>query len=340
MVKKFIAYYKSGSEIKSVNVYKALSMRNSRINNKDDIIEFWDTPDLKNADKVFPKRSSNDGKAAHFSYYPGSTHAGVYREMTMTHKIYEMIYSEADKILLNEFGNQVIVFIKKSQFECFYRTSNNLYYIDVMLELDRTEPASYYYKWNGKLALEIHVTHKVEKSKINDLTENGIQLFQMKIYDNQRVPEDINSEEQFEYYKRIIKKKIENNNYKIVGKYLNNVLPEPGSCMEERYNTLADFEREEQILQEEILKNEKIISVQKEQIKNNEISLNTINEKIEKTSLELKKNEDIIRAAEKNYGNNLELTKLVQKHQDIISQLKNDLNKEKSKGFLKKLFGR
>lgn len=340
MVKKFYAYYKSDSGMKSVSVYKALRIKNSRINNKDERIEFWDTPELGNAEKVFPKRSSKDGKSAHFSYYSGSTHAGISSEMTMTHKLYEIVYSEADRLLLDEFGTQVRVFIKNAKMEYFYRTSYNLYYIDIMLELEKTEPLLYYYKWNGKLALEINVTHKVEKSKINDLTENGIQIFQIKIYDNQRVPEDIYSEEQHEYYKQVIRKRVEKSNYKVVGRYINNVFPEAGSNMEERYRILANFEKEKQRLQEQILNNENIIKAQEEQIRNNETSLRSLNEKYEKLKNGLIVNENKLRAVDKIFQKNFELTEQHQRDQDSINKLQNELKEEKNKGFLKKLFGK
>lgn len=340
MVKKFFAYYKYDSEIKQINVYRALSVKNARINNKDDIIEFWDTPDFKNAEKIFPKRSSNDGKAAHFSYYPGSTHAGISSEMTMTHKIYEIVYSETKKILLDAFGEQVMVFIKHASLEHFFRTAYNSYLIDVMLEIERTEPSSYYYKWNGKLALEIYVTHKVERSKINDFSENGIQLFQIKIYDNQKVPEDIENEEQFNYYKQVIRKRIEKSNYKVVGRYLNNVFPEVGSTMEERYRILADFEKERQRLQEHILNNEKMIKEQEEKIRNNEASLYGQSKELKKTHNQLIENSNKLKLVEKIYQQNIELTKQHQTDRETIFQLQNELNKEKEKGLLKKLFGK
>ncbi len=340
MVKKFFAYYKSDFGIKSVSVYKALSMKNSRINNQDKIIEFWDTPELEDAEKVFPKRSSKDGRAAHFSYYSGSKRAGINSEMTMTHKLYEIIYSETDRLLLDAFGTQVMISIKNAKMEYFYRTSYNFYFIDIMLELEKTKPSLYYYKWNGKLALEIYVTHKVEKSKINDFTENGIQLFQIKIYDNQRVPEDIDGEEQFEYYKRIIKTKVEKNNYKVVGSFLNNVFPESGSSMGERYTILADFEKEKRELQEQILNNKKIIKAQEEQIRNNEASLHILNEKLERMQNELIVNENKLRTADNIFQKNSELTMQHQRDQNIISQLQNNLDKERNEGFLRKLLSK
>lgn len=340
MVKKFYAYYKSNSGMKSVSVYKALKMKNSRINNKDEIIDFWDSPELKNAEKVFPKRSSIDGKSAHFSYYSGSTHAGISSEMTMTHKLYEIVYSEANRLLLDEFGTQVMIFIKNAKMEYFYRTSYNLYYIDIMFELERTEPLLYYYKWNGNLALEIAVTHKVEKSKINDLTENGIQIFQVKIYDNQRVPEDISNEEQHEYYKQIIRKKVEKSNYKVIGKYINDVFPEVGSNMEERYTILVNFEKEKQKLQEQILNNKNIIEAQEEQIRSNETSLHILSKKYEKLENEFIVNENKLRIVNKVFQKNSELTEQHQRDQDSIYKLQNELKEEKNKGFIKKLFGK
>lgn len=352
MVQKFFAYYKSGSEMKQINVYQALKLQNSRINNKDDIIEFWDT-DSKDAEKVHPNRTGYDGRAAHFSFFPGSTHVGVYNEMTMSHRVYQSAYAESPKMLLDAFGDQVMVFIKKSQKEYYFKTSYNAYQIDILLDLERTEPASFFYKWNGMLALEVNVTHGNEKSKTNDLTENGVQIFQVKIYDNQTIPEDITGE-QFENYKQSIKKKVEKFNYKVIGKYLNEVLPKTGSVMEKRYLILADFESEKKKLEEQTKSLENRIKSQQECISGNEGEIRAIEEEIQKRKaslnlweeknkqmkLKLVENEDILNAAERALQHNSELISQHSNDQKTIFQLQSDLEKEKNKGLLKRIFNR
>ena len=345
MVSKFFAYYKLGSEIKRVNVYEALKLKNSLIKNKDAAIEFWDT-DSENAERVFPIRTSRDGKAAHFSYYRGSTHAGIVSKMTMTHKIYQIAYSESDKLLLYSFGKQVRVFIRKSYMEYFFKTTCNEYHIDVMLELEKTEPAFYYYKWSGKLALEINVTHRNEKSKTNDLTENGIQIFQVNIYDNQRIPENID-EVQFEDYKQSIKRKLKSPHYKVVGSCLNNVFPKASSDMEKSYIILADFENEKKSLesrikyqQDEITYKESRIRKIEEQIQKSENSLKLLEEKRYQLNSELTKNKDKLDAAAIALRDNSELLTQHNNDQNTILQLQAELEKEKNKGLLKRIFNK
>ena len=38
---------------------------------------------------MFPKRTSSNGREAHFSYYPSSTHAGIASEKSMTHESFD-----------------------------------------------------------------------------------------------------------------------------------------------------------------------------------------------------------------------------------------------------------
>ena len=57
----------------------------------------------------------------------------------------------------------------------------NYYVVEIMYDLEKTFPYSYYYKWNGLLAMEIVVTTEVTKDKVDFLSSRGIQVCELKV---------------------------------------------------------------------------------------------------------------------------------------------------------------
>lgn len=265
MVRKFFAYYKQDNHSILVNVYDALRIKSAYIKNKDILPEFYDAPDFDESGKVFPKRKSIDGKNAHFSYYTKNARSHLATQMSLTHKLYEIVFSQMKELVLHSFGEEVKIYIKEGVLEKYLRTPYNEYIVDIMFELDRTEPASYFYKWNGKLAFEVLVTHKVSNSKSNDLELIGVQIFQAKIFDNQNVPNVFNSSNEYNNYLEIIQNRVSKPKFKVVGKFLNDVIPEENSLNRERYKILADFEGEKRSLINELSHEQKQIELLKQE---------------------------------------------------------------------------
>lgn len=350
MAKKVIAYYKSENGFVATNIYQAIKMKNRQIKNRDEELVFYDTPNEKIAEPMFTRRTSKDGKNAHFCYYPGSKHSGVMTETSMTHKIYEIAFSSTKEIKLYAFGDEITLYVEEAYPECFIKTEYNSYYIDVLLKLKGTEPKSLFYKWGGQIAIEILVSHKVDKSKINDLTRIGIQVFELKVYPNQYIPEDIVDEQMFSHYIDLVKKRIMHS--KNVGQFINDVNPDEGSLQELRYLQLRKFEETIQGLQKEIETNEKRLKDQQSEIEKYSKQLCDLINQGEKLKQEIVENKNQLYIIENTIA---ACNELIQKNETLRSEIKNlqndlviekqkvenlqaSLKAEREKGFLQKLF--
>ncbi len=343
MVNKPFAYYfdSTSNEIKCIIVYDALKLKHSLIMNIDKDIIFWDEPDFSKAGKVFPKRSSTNGsRSAHFCYYPGMSHSGTYSEMTMTHKLYQIAYAKVSVLLLYAYGEQIKIYIKRSRQNFTLNTSKNRYFIDIMFDLEKTEPASYYYKWNGKLAFEIYVTHHNPKSKTNDLTLEGIQIFQAKIFEDKRVPEDFNDDEEYEYYRKLVEHEVFGMNHKAVGDFLNSVFPMAGSDMEKEYLILANFEDEQKKLKDTIKKQEENFKLNVETLNKMKTEYNKMLTYMNECKDKLKSlsdHEKILQSNDELKKQNEILLKQIKTADTTISELKENLNEEKNKKISQRL---
>lgn len=338
MVKKQFAYLKTSAGFQLVTVYQAIKMKNQQIKNRDAKLLFYDTPNENIGELLFPKRTSNNGKSAHFSYYPSSKRSGIASKTSMTHKIYELAIANVHKLKLFIFGEEIVLYIERAYPEYFIKTNYNSYYIDVYLILQGTEPRSYYYKWGGKIALEIYVSHKVDKSKANDLETMKIQLCEIKIYSDQYIPEDIGDENEFSYYTTLVENKVINE--KNVGKLINSVGPPKGSIWEKRYLQLDNYEREIKELQNIAKENGARIKAQETEIEKKSAQIHGLimrEQDIEK-ALEKKKAELYI--AENELSSREELVKENHILKNRVRELEEALKEEKEKGILKRLFRR
>lgn len=211
--------------------------------------------------------------------------------------------------------------------------------------MQRTEPKSFYYKWGGKIAIEIYVTHKVNKSKVNDLGLKNIQVCEIRIYGNQYLPDNICSEEEILYYVKMITNRLLN--YKNVGKLLNDINPPKESEWEKRYLKLKQYEQEIMELEKIINKNEEKIHEQQKNIEQNtrqicmlekqEIHLK---EEIEIKEMKLGKVEYTLYSIEKQKKENQELIKKNYALENQIKELQKSLKAEQEKGLLKRLFNK
>lgn len=292
MAKKIIAYYKTKDEYKAIDIFSAIKLENSLIKNKDDDIVFWDTPEEEKAERIHTVRSSKNGRGAHFSYYPHSTRVGISSDMSMTHRLYGIVLAEEKVLELYQFGERIKIYVASAKPDLYYQTKYNQYYLDILLILEKTEPNSYFYKWGGKLVIEIWVTHKVDKSKANDLEQSGLQVFELKVYPNQRIPNEIVSEREYDYYKHLVMKRVKND--KLVGRLINNVIPETGTLMEMRYKQLADYEGKVIALKKEIEVNQIKVKEMQDRIAEAQVLLDDLNEQCVAAEKKLKKTKKTI----------------------------------------------
>ncbi|MGJ1010773.1 hypothetical protein IGI96_002290 [Enterococcus sp. DIV0421] len=181
MVQKFYAYYKG----KPINAYKGLKLKFDRkISVKKELAEIFDSPNKKIAKPVFPKA----GKYLPFySYYKDSgttpQTSGEGKNFTIAHVLFKSIFADLKEFTIQQGNNDAIsVSVKKCYPEYRVKISeNNERIIEILYTLEKTFPYSYYYKWNGCLAVEISRTNRIEKTKVDDLEGKGIQIFEVPV---------------------------------------------------------------------------------------------------------------------------------------------------------------
>lgn len=102
---------------------------------------------------------------------------------SLKHKIAKEEISKLSTLILNKGGDLIEVVVNASNTLIEKRLSyeGKIYEVDLFFEIIRTEPKKYFYKWGGILALEIHVNHKVDPIKKNDLISLGIPVFETKL---------------------------------------------------------------------------------------------------------------------------------------------------------------
>ncbi|EGO6739640.1 hypothetical protein NFW93_002495 [Enterococcus faecalis] len=168
----------------------------------------------------------------------------------------------------------------------------------------------------------------------------GIQIFQAKIFDNQNIPNVFNSSDEYNKYLEIIQNRVSKPKFKVVGKFLNDVMPEQNSLNRERYNILSDFEGKKINLINEL-------SYEKEQLE----LLKKEKEIIESNNyLVAKQYKDIMRQIDDYKGeldllNSLKKQEKVQKQQIDSLRIQNDslkvnLEATKSRSFIERLLNK
>lgn len=210
---------------------------------------------------------------------------------SISHSIYKDIFNEMDILHLVVNKQQITLNVSYSDIEYYFKANGNDYYADVFIFFNKSIPEEYYYKWGGKLCIEIKHTHAVEKSKIYDCYKQGIAIFEHSISEKLLMNENIQSEEELLKRKDFITKKL---SQKIYGKLISN------PCTE-------DY----QMLQ--------TLKIENTNLKTENENLRKCNSSLSKQVDELKKNIEQLKMDEEN---------LQHEHSNIL-QLKENINNHK-----------
>ncbi|WP_353891918.1 hypothetical protein ABVR74_06150 [Lactococcus lactis subsp. lactis] len=190
MVQIFVAY-RNGE---SITAYQAIKLKNYKeISTAFDQAELFDHPDPQIALPVFPK--SNKNGTAYFSHYSETPpelrkrngQMQMNRDMSLTHKLYAQVFSRVRTLKIAAYqhntskGQEITLHIRNAKIEAPVREPKTgiYYFIDVLLELEATSPYHWFYQWNGRLALEIKVTHPIDREKRDSLNQLGFQIFEI-----------------------------------------------------------------------------------------------------------------------------------------------------------------
>lgn len=290
---KLFADYKIESGFKNINIwyiynsYKAYITEEGKIDFKQYYKKYFKK-------RIFSTHKSNKipmslvvnhpyGKS--FFRYLGNTNNNGEFE-SVSHSVYKEILKEMDILNLVVNERKIKLYVSFSDMEYYFYVNNNDRYADVFIRFEKSEPEEYFYKWNGRLCIEIKHTHAVDKSKIIDFYKEGIPIFEHTISKKLMISDNISSEEELLNQKSFIAKKLSE---KIYGK----LISDPSA---EEFNLILKLQKENDAL---LSKNTKL--------ENENIILKQENTNLENEIIRLKQDNDFLL----HYKNLLESKKIL-----------------------------
>lgn len=189
MVEKFYAhYFKDGNPPIQINSIEALKLKESeKIDTQDKSKRcLFDYPDIILGNPMYPRK--NKKSIPSFVYYSNSknfeTIDDVNREMTPAHLLFQNIFTGINEFKIKINNQDIVVNYQGHEAQLEYRiiTDNSKgYIIDIFIDLTYTKPFSYFYMWNGRICIEIYVTHKTTHTKAKELAEEGYFVYEVAI---------------------------------------------------------------------------------------------------------------------------------------------------------------
>lgn len=257
---KFYARWRKPSgEEEVINAFQALYLREKAVietRPKEVAVLF----DLETGLKVSPTRGrkSPDGtykSQPHFSYYSGETSPLKGLEGSFEYSSELNVFLEAFKNIkyfqIQEDDEVIQIYPKR--IHRFYRvaTGESPYFIlKFLIELEYTIPYSAYYRFNGRLGLELYVTSQSRPRKRVELGKMGIPLFEAKArfpeYTEHLVRENYTRIEDLNYLAQEIRTVYEEKDYRLLG-HFNQYHMESFVFLddnERRYDTLKSYEEQ------------------------------------------------------------------------------------------------
>ncbi len=180
-----IAFNKHTGEQSTISAFDAFLFKEKNKSEFKNFIFYYEKIDKENKVYVRFKKST---QRAHFAYYskkPNRENSESEGE-SLSHYVVKKALAQLPALhLVNEKDN-IDFYLKaaKSENEKLFTFSNN-YRADVYYELDKNQPdktgKSLFYKWCGKLVIEVKVTHKTNSEKCEAFEENGIPIFEVSV---------------------------------------------------------------------------------------------------------------------------------------------------------------
>ena len=251
--KFFATWQKQDGTLEVIDAFKALRLRdNAKIITKDK--EKAVLFDIDTKLKVFPNKSRltrNASGQPFFSYYPDEESPlkdqSSSFEQTPQLNAFLQAFEQIKCFQIKEFNEDPIsIFVEHSRKLHRITLGDEYFIVKIFIQLKETRPYSYYYKFNGQLALEFLVTSRLEPIKIVELSNAGIPLFEAKAkipkWTEKKLPKLFTSENEFKAAVDDIVDTYENRNYQLFGKF-----PRENSISKEYkggYEKLHDLEKQ------------------------------------------------------------------------------------------------
>lgn len=226
-----------------------------------------------------------NGQKSKFFKYKNNPDTNGFRNKDddlLSHSIAQDVISSLTtlNISLDRTNELLVIPIERSFTEYQIDTAQKKYRCDIFFELAAPSDKSnriyneIYYKWNGILAVEIFVTHKVEDFKKYDLEQKEIPIIEVEIKKKFRITENATRSEIYAYKsmltnifkKKIIGKLISNPSNKEYQKMVD--YKEAITKFENKLNSLQDKEYEKQELISSLNKNIANLKLQENELEN------------------------------------------------------------------------
>lgn len=359
MIEKFFAWYTV--ENRYVNAYEALELRDRKIidtNKKNAVLR--ENPDSKSL-PLFPKKGK---KYPYFSYYSDDRkkaevlYSNSGNGISIELSIFKEIFYKLNRLTIYDYRSKekVDIEIEKSYVEYKIKNlkSDEMFIISILFKLKKTDPYSYYHKWNGYLAIEFKNTTSSTYNKVSLASKKGIHIFEVPIPDKIKLTihelmKNLNGKyvdrKQFDSVRNWTIKNYsnlyENKKWVAFGLFLgkNHIFFEG---WEEMYKKMKQYEAQIQELQNEIekLKMEKEeLSNENKKISNQITQLESKKRRCEQIITNAEKKQEIIQAypiiqkeLKDQKKKNEELNRKIYENNEIIHQLEDRL----SQNFLSK----
>ncbi|PNU23263.1 hypothetical protein MHB67_03060 [Bacillus sp. FSL H8-0516] len=335
---------------RQIHILEALWLRNQgeiEMNGENPV--FFDFKNLSIRSGVLPVAPSFKGgkkiKDPFFRYYHKENMKQILysKKMTNAHFLFQMMFSQLTQFNIEDKEKgRIRVAIESAEIESYIKYNDKKgILIDILLCVKQTDPYSYKYLWNKKLAIEIKVTHAVDPKKKRILLDNNISTYEAPVPNV--IKKLIPKAHEILKNKKLRQKEIDKltkiyskNNWTLFGDFIVNSKVEDEN--KENYLLLSQaeieldkYKKRKKKLSEEIQKYEEHKLHLSEIIHNLKKDLYTLKEKVEV-------NQELLLASQEN---NELVSKLKQKEQQIEELkkendiLKNNVNKLDNESFLK-----
>lgn len=262
VTKFYASWEKENGETEIINAFQGIRLRDdARIFTKPK--EKGSLYDIETGLHVLPRQGRKNGKGQpYFSYYSKEESPLKNRPSSFAYtpelNVFLRAFDGIRKFRIQERISEPVVEVYVNHSWKLQRIEAELDYfiVKIYLELLETKPYSYFYKWNGRLALEFLATSEPIPFKRVRLAKRGIPLYEARAiipeWIQKTLPEEFDTEEEFDQIAKRIRETYSNTNYRLLGKFEREAITLPE--YKERYETMERFEIQCKELEEEIKK--------------------------------------------------------------------------------------
>lgn len=197
-------------EYKTINIWDVIHWKTFEPEywerNKDNVYRIRKNANFKEK-MVFVTGKNGVPSKSYFRYKSNNSNR-IYEgyEESYRHEFFKECISRLEVINIRFKGQLVKIYTDKAvQEEVVYTNETKYRIVDVMVYFTKSEPAIYYEKWAGKLAIEIYYSHKVDELKIKEFRDLEIPIMEFNISKWKYIKEDFRTQEE-DQYKKIMAK--------------------------------------------------------------------------------------------------------------------------------------